>query len=429
LRAPGFSAHPLAFAAAYEAGSVRRLSTSVTKSRASAVHVRRDAQAIAPLRVSADPEPVDPRPRAIDDLFLRRRQMQNEEPPLRAGLIGYGLAGSAFHAPLIATTPGMRLAAVVTSNPERAAEARAKHPGAAIVSSADALWGMADELDVVVVASPNRTHVPLARQALAAGLPVVVDKPLAATAAEGQELVDEASRLGILLTVFQNRRWDGDFLTLRRLLAEGALGEVHRFESRFERWRPRPKEGWREHGDPAEAGGILYDLGSHLVDQALVLFGTVTSVYAEIDRRRPGAQVDDDVFLALTHASSVRSHLWMSALAGDHALRMRVLGSAGVYVKHGMDVQEEALRAGVVPAEGWGSESRENWGRLGAADEWKAVPTERGAYPEFYAQLASALRHGGPPPVDPADSVRVLRIIEAAHRSVQDRTVVEMDEP
>jgi scyllo-inositol 2-dehydrogenase (NADP+) len=185
---------------------------------------------------------------------------------IRVGLIGYGLAGSVFHAPLIAATPGMRLAMIVTSNPERVEAARAAHPAAAIVDSAERLWERADGLDLVVVASPNRTHVSLARAALAAGLPVVVDKPLAATADEGRALVDEARRLGLMLTVFQNRRWDGDFLTVRRLIAEGALGEVRRFESRFERWRPQPKTGWREQGDPAEAGGTLYDLGSHLVD-------------------------------------------------------------------------------------------------------------------------------------------------------------------
>jgi predicted dehydrogenase len=352
-----------------------------------------------------------------------------EHEPIRAGLVGYGLGGAAFHAPLIAATPGMRLAAIVTSSPRRAGEARRRFPDARIARSADDLWETAGDLDLVVVASPNRTHVPLARAALAAGLPVVVDKPLAATAAEARDLVEEASRRGILLSVFQNRRWDGDFLTLRRLLAGGALGRVHRFESRFERWRPVPKEGWREHGDPAEAGGILYDLGSHLIDQALVLFGTAATVYAEVDRRRPGVEVDDDVFVALTHASGVRSHLWMSAVAGDHALRMRVLGSEGAYVKHGRDVQEEALRAGAAAdAPGWGTEPPERWGRLGAGDEWRTVPTEPGAYPAFYAGIASALREGGPPPVDAADAVQVLRVIEAAHRSARDRAVVALED-
>jgi predicted dehydrogenase len=343
---------------------------------------------------------------------------------IRVGLIGYGLGGAAFHAPLIATTPGMRLAAIVTANPDRVRQAQADHPDAAIVESADRLWDRADTLDLVVITTPNRTHVPLARSALAAGLPVVVDKPFAAATDEARALVNEARGLDRLLTVFQNRRWDGDFLTLRRLIAEGALGDVHRFESRFERWRPVPRPGWRETADPAEAGGILYDLGSHLIDQALMLFGPVTHVYAELDRHRPGARADDDAFVALTHASGVRSHLWMSALAGDHALRMRVLGNRAAYVKTGMDVQEAALRAGARPGPDWGVDPQHAWGRLVTGDASESMRTERGAYPEFYARVATALRDGGPPPVDPMDAVAGLEIIEAARRSAAEKTVV-----
>jgi scyllo-inositol 2-dehydrogenase (NADP+) len=348
------------------------------------------------------------------------------EGEIRVGLIGYGLAGSVFHAPLVAATPGMRLAIVVTGNAERAAQARREHPGVEIVDGAERLWERAGELDLVVVASPNVTHVPFARAALENGLAVVVDKPLAASSAEGQALVDEARRRKLLLSVFHNRRWDGDFLTLQRLLAEGVLGDVHRFESRFERWRPTPKEGWRESGDPAEAGGTLYDLGSHLIDQALVLWGPVARVYAEVNRRRPGVQVDDDAFVALEHASGVRSHLWMSAAAPEHDLRFRVLGNRAAYVKHGLDAQEAALREGTRPGAGWGAEPRERWGRVGAVDEWTPVPTEPGAWPAYYAGIAAALREGAPPPVDPADAVEGLRIIEAARRSAAEHAVIEL---
>ena len=207
-------------------------------------------------------------------------------------------------------------------------------PGrSASLAGADELFDGADRLDLVVVATPNRTHVELARRALEAGLPVVVDKPLAPTAAEARELAALAEARGLLLAPFQNRRWDNDFLTLRSLLAEDALGEVYRFESRFERWRPRPKGGWRESGDPEEVGGLLYDLGSHLVDQALTLFGPAASVYAESDVRRAGAGADDDTFIALTHDNGVRSHLWMSATAAQLGPRFRVLGSRAAYVK------------------------------------------------------------------------------------------------
>jgi predicted dehydrogenase len=346
---------------------------------------------------------------------------------IRVALIGYGLAGSAFHAPLIAATPGMRLAFVVTSDAGRAAQARERHPGVTVVQSPDELWGRAGEIDLVVVATPNATHVPLGLAALHAGLHVVIDKPLAATAADGRRLVDEARARRRLLSIFQNRRWDGDFLTLRRLIAEGALGDVHRFESRFERWRPVPKGGWREHANPAEAGGVLYDLGAHLIDQALVLFGPVTRVYAELDRRRPGMAVDDDAFVALTHASGVRSHLWMSSVAADDQSRFRVLGSKAAYVKHHLDVQEAALRAGALPGGAeWGAEPSERWGRLGAGDSWTAVPTERGDYPAFYAAIAAAVRDGAPPPVDPEDAITALDIITAARRSAELGVVVEM---
>jgi predicted dehydrogenase len=336
-------------------------------------------------------------------------------PELRVGLIGYGLAGAVFHAPLIAATPGLRLAAVVTSDEGRRARVAADFPGVPVLPDAAALWERAGELELAVVATPNRTHVPLARAALDAGLPVVVDKPLAARAGEARALVTEAARRGLLLTVFQNRRWDGDFLTLRRLLAEGALGRVLRFESRFERWRPVPKGGWRERGGAAEAGGLLYDLGSHLIDQALLLFGPPARVYAELDRRRGGSVVDDDSFVAITHANGVRSHLWLSTLAARPGPRLRVLGDRAAYTKYGMDVQEEALRAGRRPAApGWGEEPPERWGELGSGETVRRVPTEPGAWPRFYAGVVAALREGAPAPADPGDAVAVLDVIEAA---------------
>ncbi|MEV5435931.1 Gfo/Idh/MocA family oxidoreductase [Streptomyces sp. NPDC052682] len=352
--------------------------------------------------------------------------------PLRVGLVGYGLAGSVFHAPLIATTEGLALDTVVTSNPERQAQARAEHPGVRVAATAEELFDRADELDLIVVASPNRTHVPLATTALKAGLPVVVDKPVAGTAAEARELAALAEERGLLLSVFQNRRWDNDFLTLRKLLADGELGQVWRFESRFERWRPQPKGGWRESGDPAEIGGLLYDLGSHVVDQALVLFGPVTRVYAEVDVRRPGAQADDDTFLALTHANGVRSHLYVSATAAQLGPRFRVLGSRAGYVKYGLDPQEAALREGRRPGAGdWGTEPEELWGRVGAGESpltggGRAVPTLPGDYPAYYAAVAKALLEGGPHPVTALEAAAALEVLEAARRSALDGVAVTL---
>lgn len=334
---------------------------------------------------------------------------------IRVAVLGYGLGGAAFHAPVIAATPGLRVAAIVTGNEERAAAARSRYPDAAVVPDAGALWRRADDLDAAVIATPNRTHVPLALEALAAGLHVVVDKPLAPSSAEARRLIEEAERRDRVLTVYHNRRWDGDFLTLRGLLERGELGEVHRLESRFERWRPEPKPGWRQSPDPADAGGTLFDLGSHLIDQALVLFGPVREVYAEIDARRPGATVDDDVFLALTHESGVRSHLSMTALAARLAPRFRVLGSKGTWTKFGLDVQEAALRAGGDPgAPGFGEEPEGSWGTLDQGEDGRITPTRPGAYTGFYASFRDAVREGAPPPVDPRDGAAVLEVIERA---------------
>ncbi|MFI9644182.1 Gfo/Idh/MocA family oxidoreductase [Micromonospora sp. NPDC051925] len=351
--------------------------------------------------------------------------MTDTTRPLRVGLLGYGIAGRVFHAPLIAATPGLRLAAVVTANPQRREQVADEHPDARVVDDAESLWADPDALDLVVVATPNSSHVPTARQAVAAGLPVVVDKPLAATAADARTLVDEATRRGVPLTVFQNRRWDGDFRTARRLVEGGALGRVTRFESRFERWRPEIKAGWREGGTPAEAGGVLYDLGAHLVDQAVQLFGPVGTVYAEVDRRRPGAQVDDDAFVALTHVGGVRSHLWMSAVTAQLGPRLRVLGDRAGYTCHGLDGQEEALRLGGRPdAPGWGEVTPDRYGLLGAGDDLRPEPTDPGRYQDFYAQVEAALRNGGPLPVDPRDAVHTVELIELAHRSAAERTVL-----
>ncbi|MBA3341562.1 MAG: Gfo/Idh/MocA family oxidoreductase [Gemmatimonadaceae bacterium] len=347
--------------------------------------------------------------------------------PFRVGLIGYGLAGAVFHGPLIEATNGLHLAAIVTRDPGRQDEARRAHPGAILFDTTAQVWGHAHNLDLIVVASPNRTHVPLALEAIAAGLHVVVDKPLAPTASEARRVIDEARERGRMLTVFQNRRWDGDFLTVSRLLDEDALGTPLRFESRFERWRPVPKPGWREHGASEEAGGLLYDLGSHLIDQALVLFGPASHVYAELDRRRPSVEVDDDAFVALIHASGVRSHLFMSAVAAQPGPRFRLLGSRAAYVKYGLDVQEAALRSNPrLDATGFGEDPRDAWGLLGSGDEARPIPTEVGGYQRFYEAVGKALRTSGPPPVDPAGAVAVLEIIEAAQRSAADRRVIAL---
>jgi predicted dehydrogenase len=348
----------------------------------------------------------------------------------RVGLIGYGLAGSVFHAPLIASDNGLRLAAVVTADPARQARVRAAFPEAAVLDRPERLWEMASDIDLVVVATPNSSHVPLARTAIDAGLAVVVDKPLAPSFAEGRELIAAARERGVALTVFQNRRWDGDLLTVRRLLDDEVLGKVARFESRFERWRPEVEGGFRDSGAPGDAGGLLFDLGAHLIDQALLLLGPAVSVYAELDRRRPGAEIDDDAFVALAHASGARSHLWMSAVAAQVGPRMRVLGDRAAFVKDGLDVQEGQLVEGMRPGDpGYGDDPPDRWGRLGTDGDLRRVPTERGAYERFYDGVAAALRGEAPMPVDPLDALAVLRIVEAGHRSAATGETVRLEGP
>lgn len=344
--------------------------------------------------------------------------------PIRVAIVGFGLAGSVFHAPLIASTPGMRLAAIVTSNPDRQQQAREKYPQAQIYSHVRDLWSDASEYDLAVIATANRAHAPLGLEAMRSGLNVVIDKPMAATAADAEQLIATSKETGKLLTVFQNRRWDSDFLTVRKLLKANTLGPVTRFESRFERYRLQPKVGnWKESADPADAGGQLFDLGSHLIDQALFLFGKPESVYVEMFKRREHAQVDDDSFVALRFSTGIVAHLWVSQVARIPGPRFLVRGLLGTFEKWGLDPQEDDLKAGKTPANtpAWGQEPRERWGHIvsdinGVSLDGK-VKSEPGNYPLFYARLRDALREGTQPPVNPREVVEVLRVIEAAQKS------------
>jgi predicted dehydrogenase len=341
---------------------------------------------------------------------------------LRAGVVGFGLAGEVFHAPLISSVEGIEVAGIVTRNPERAERAAGAYPSASVVASVDELWG---RIDVLVVATSNSAHVPLALAAIERGVALVVDKPLAVSAEDADRVVEAAEAAGVPLTVFQNRRWDGDFLTLKRVLPD--LGSVTRFESRFERFRPEVKEGaWREAADAAEGGGLLLDLGPHLVDQARVLFGPPLRVYAELGVRRPGAHVDDDVFVALEHAGGERSHLWMSSVAPLHGPRFRVSGTRAGFAVDGLDPQEPQLADGLRPGgEGYGIGAP---GVLAGDGSREEVELERGAYERFYEGVVAWLRDGAPPPVDPRESVAVLHLLDAARRSAASHSVIELED-
>lgn len=350
---------------------------------------------------------------------------------MRVALVGYGTGGAVFHAPMITATEGLELAAVVTGDPERRVDVKRRYPDAALFAEAGEIWSDPGDYDLAVITTPNRSHAGLAQAALAAGLHAVVDKPVATTVNDARTIAAFAAEHERTVIPFHNRRYDGDFLTVRRLLDEDAVGAVHRLESRFERWRPETKPGWKESADPADAGGIQFDLGSHLIDQAIALFGTPARVYAELDVRRTDAKAVDDAFIALTYGEpdepAPRVHLWMSAVAADLGPRFRVLGAEGAYVKYGLDPQEQALRDGRTPDEDdWGADAEDMYGTLGTIGDTIRVPTEPGRYQRFYADVVECLRDGAPPPVTMDDAVTGLRVIEAAGRSARVGVLVRL---
>lgn len=345
--------------------------------------------------------------------------MHSADTRIRTAVVGYGLSGSVFHTPCIAANPRYSIEVIVTGDAQRAAAAAGRYPQARVVASVDDMLDLAPELDLVVIGTPPKTHFELAARAIRHGLHVVVDKPFVTTGEQGAALIERADKANVVLSVFQNRRWDADFLTLKRLAKEGALGRIHSFESRFERWSPRSRTAWKADTPAAEGGGILFDLGTHLIDQAIQLFGPVEKAYGEIDCRNADSSsgADDDTFVSLLHASGTRSRLWMSRLAAQTGPRFRVLGSSAAYTKWGLDGQEASLSAGQLPTDpGYGVEAESAWGMLGHDGTLKAVRPERGSYPLFYELLAAAVQDGGPVPVDPAESVEVLRIIERLHQ-------------
>ena len=338
--------------------------------------------------------------------------------PVRFGLVGYGFGGRFFHAPLLAAAPGCALVGVLTTAPQRRAQLAREHPGVPAVGSLAALVEAGAE--AVAVSTPAATHSAVTDEALELGLAVVCDKPFALDAAAAGRSVELAARLGLPLAPYQNRRWDSDFRTVTDLVARGVLGDVVRFESRFERMAPDP-------GPAPAGGGTLLDFGSHLVDQALVLLGPVASVYAEW-RQHPGG-LDDDVFVALTHRGGARSHLWGSWSQGAPGPRFRVTGTTGSYVVGGVDGQEDALVAGLSPASPgitWGAEEPARWGRLHRGGDGEHVPTLPGAWDGYYPAFAAAVRGTGPVPVPAGDAVATATVLDAARRSAGAGVVVPL---
>jgi len=335
---------------------------------------------------------------------------------VNVGLVGFGIAGRVFHAALIATTPELRLAAIVQ---RRGDEAKRAYPEAMLLTSVDALLSDA-AIDLVVIATPNASHFELARAALAAGKHVVVDKPFTVSVAEADQLIATAQREDRLLSVFHNRRWDADFLTLQRVISAGMLGRVVNYEAHFDRFRPALKAGaWREQDAPG--AGILYDLGSHLIDQALCLFGRPQRVRGDLMRERDGAHADDAFALQLSY-EGLAVTLKASMLVREPGPQFIVHGTRGSFLKHRHEPQEDALRRGELPTRAdWGREQEAQWGRLETEVDGLhfsgRIESLPGCYSCYYRNVAAALQEGAELAVKPEQARDVIRIIELARSS------------
>lgn len=335
--------------------------------------------------------------------------------PVGVALVGYGYAGKTFHAPLIAAAGGLRLHTVVSS---QGASVSADWPEAKVAADLDA--ALADpEVDLVVIAAPNALHAPLARQALEAGRAVVVDKPFTLTAAEARDLAALAQARDLLLSVFHNRRWDADFLTLQALIAEGRLGRIVRFESHFDRYRPQVRDRWREADTPG--AGVWYDLGPHLIDQALVLFGRPLGITADLAVVRAGGRATDYAHAVLRY-DGFRAILHADMLSAAPDLRFSVQGARAAWVKSGLDIQEDQLKAtGRAGGDGWGLDPRPGLLVDGETDARTAVEGPNGDYRRYYDQIALAVRAQGANPVPPDQAVAVMEVLEAGMISARRR--------
>lgn len=331
---------------------------------------------------------------------------------LRVGLMGYGFAGATFHAPVIESCGRATVAAIATAQTERA---QADYPHAAVVPDFDALIARRD-IDCIVIATPNDTHFDLAHKALEAGRNVVVDKPVTLSARDAKALADLAAKYGLLFAPFHNRRWDGDFMTLRALIESGQLGRVTHYESHFDRFRPQVPQRWRE--EASRGGGLLFDLGPHLIDQALALFGVPRTVSATLKQHRDQAQAPDYVHLQLGYPDK-EVILHASALAALAPPRFAVHGTRGSYVKTGLDVQEDQLKAGLRPGDvGFGKNPPGLLCEIDGDHELSIeFATQNGAYADYYRSLAMSILDGKPFPVTAQDAVDVMTIIDLAIRS------------
>ncbi|MBZ0184957.1 MAG: oxidoreductase [Candidatus Obscuribacterales bacterium] len=333
---------------------------------------------------------------------------------MNVALIGYGYAGQTFHAPLIESVPGLNLSLIISSKPEKVN----KDLPDLLVCPKPEFAFESEKVDLIVIATPNDTHFDLCKRALEAGKHVVVDKPFTTTASQARELIELAEKKEVLLSIFHNRRYDADFLTLRRLLEKGILGQISHFESHFDRYRPHVKKRWREQS--IEGGGLWYDLGSHLVDQALQLFGAPESIQADLAVQREEAEAVDYFHVVLRYGTT-RVILHASTLCAAESARFIVHGNLGSYVKYGLDTQEESLKNArhKIDSPDWGLDEKN--GILITYEKGNPksvpVPTEKGDYASYYAAVKESIDNGAPNPVSPNQALTVMEIIELGYAS------------
>ncbi|MEN8158115.1 MAG: Gfo/Idh/MocA family oxidoreductase [Bacteroidota bacterium] len=333
---------------------------------------------------------------------------------INAALCSYGMSGLVFHGPLLEAHPGFKITKILE---RRKLESEGKHPGALIVREYESI--LEDpKVQLVVVNTPDHLHFEMVREAIEAGKHVVVEKPFTLKSEDAAALISMAVKQGVMLTVFQNRRWDGDFLTVKEIIRSGKLGRVVDFESRFDRYRTEIRESWKEQ---STGTGTLYNLGSHLIDQALQLFGLPERIYCDSRMLRDGARTDDSFDLML-HYTDHKCMLRSSYLVREPTPQFILHGTEGSYLKWGADPQEEAMKQGQSPgSEGWGVESETDWGKINTGSGSSRIegpyPTIPGNYMAFYDNLYDAVIHGKPVAVHPKEAMDVIRIIEAAYES------------
>ncbi|CAO3645208.1 unnamed protein product [Cunninghamella blakesleeana] len=348
---------------------------------------------------------------------------------VNVGVIGFGMSAQTFHCPLITSSPYLNLVAVVE---RRGIKSQAAYPGIQTLTSAEELFDLPN-VDLIVITTPNESHFTLAKAAMEKGKHVVVEKPFTITSQEADILVRVSKETNTICSVYQNRRWDGDFLTVKKLVENGHLGRLVEFESHFDRFRNFSKKGWRELEGPGS--GMLYDLGAHLIDQALSLFGTPKSIYATISNQRQieGTNVADDFTIILTYENNLKAVLRSSMLARqDPVLRFSLRGMNGSFVKHHLDVQEDQLKSGLLPSNSvYGVDPKQQWGCIntninGSVHIVGQVETEKGDYVSFYNNVAQSILRKDPSHliVKPEDGLLCIRLIELAQQSSDENRTI-----